>query len=224
MKISRSLLLSLMTGVLLLFAVQAEANMVAIPGLYNTGVDNSGALLPGGAIDPHYTLISSADPTFTGPNAYVIYAASLPGYLPNGPNSQWISPSATAAWTSPGEYIYQVTFNLTGLNPNSAIITGQWTSDNDGVNILINGKGTGYTTPIEAFYQFYNFTIRSGFVSGLNTLDFVVDNYNEGGWAGPTALRVEMSGTASTVPIPPTMLLLASGLIGLVGVRRKLKN
>ena len=37
------------------------------------------------------------------------------------------------------------------------------------------------------------FVINSGFVLGLNTLDFVVNN----SFFGPTALRVEMTSTAT---------------------------
>src|SRR5712691_5185818 len=39
------------------------------PGAFNTGVDASGAALPDGAVDPHYTLIESADAKAVGPSA-----------------------------------------------------------------------------------------------------------------------------------------------------------
>src|SRR5690349_9519897 len=52
--------------------------------LYNTG-----AGLAGGSVDPHYSLISSADPRYPGPNAYA--TTTLPGsYLPNNSTSSWI--------------------------------------------------------------------------------------------------------------------------------------
>ncbi|MGD0276024.1 MAG: VPLPA-CTERM sorting domain-containing protein [Syntrophales bacterium] len=226
MKISSSLLLSVMVGVFILFAVQAEANVI---GLYNTGVDNSNTLLSAGAIDPHYTLIQSADPSFPGPAAYVVddafaaFAWSYTGINANGPYSKWLSPNPdnSLAW---GSYIYQTTFNLTGLNPSSALITGQWSTDNEGYDILLNGHSTGNTIMIgdsHAFCDFHPFTISSGFVSGLNTLDFIV--HNDG---GPSGIRVEMSGTANaaTVPIPGAVWLLGSGLIGLVGIRRRFKQ
>ena len=66
--------------------------------VYNTGVDGSGALLPDGAVDPHYQLISSADPAFPGPNAVVVQSQAwpIPPWVANGPNSNWIGPRTDA--------------------------------------------------------------------------------------------------------------------------------
>jgi hypothetical protein len=65
------------------------------------------------------------------------------------------------------------TFDLTGLNLAMASITGAWTSDNDGVAIYLNGVNTGI--PATSFTQFPSgfvpFTIGSGFIAGVNTLD-----------------------------------------------------
>ena len=52
------------TGVLLL--------ATKIPTLFGTGVDGNGALLTNGAVDPHYTLTTSADPDYPGPNVYTL--------------------------------------------------------------------------------------------------------------------------------------------------------
>jgi hypothetical protein len=122
--------------------------------------------------------------------------------------STWIGPNDDAFLDGPGGlYDYQTTFSLAGYSPGTASITGGWSSDNDGVRILLNGVDTG--NPPTSFTQFNAgfapFNITTGFVPGLNTLDFIVDN---GG--GPTALRVEMSG-AATVPEPTACLLLAVG-------------
>jgi hypothetical protein len=226
MKIFKSLMPLAVVSLLCLWMVQAEA--ASIPGLFNTGIDNSNALLPDGATDPHYTLITSADPSFPGPAAMVVNSSGypIPPWIADGPNSKWIALSANEnlANTS-GLYIYQTTFNLSGLNPSSAVITGQWTTDNNGANILINGISTGFTTPLVAFSSgFFPFTINSGFVAGLNTLDFEVVNA-PGTIPNPTGLRVELSGTANVTGVaePITLLLLGSGLIGLVALRKRLK-
>ena len=178
-----------------LSTVQAEAS--SIPGLFNTGVDNSGALLPDGSTDPHYSLIISADPSFPGPSTEVINSSGypIPPWLSNGPSSKWIAPSANENIINPpGLYDYQITFNLTGLDPSSAVIVGEWATDNSGV-IFINGTNTGITNASSS--AFTSFTISSGFVAGLNTLDFKVTNGPTGGPQNPTGLNVTLSGTAA---------------------------
>jgi len=178
-----------------------------IPGLFNTGVDDQGNLLPAGAVDPHYRLVQSADAAFPGPNAYVVndawpLAPSGP-WLAHGPKSKWIAPQTSqASGHPPGNYVYRLTFMLTNLDPETAVITGRWSSDNGGVDILINGVSTGinYDGNFGAFSD--TWTIDRGFVEGTNTLEFVVNN--AGTSVNPTGFRAELSGTASPPPPPGT--------------------
>ncbi len=223
----RVLMNALLIGVIFM-PICAQADLILT--LYSTGVANNGTLLSGGATDPHYTLIASADPAFPGPTAMVVYDNIYPfpaWWYANGPNSMWIAPSANESIiNTPGLYTFRTTFDLTGFDLNSAVITGKWVSDNNGVNILINGISTGFTNS-GWFYDasgFSTFTIGSGFVAGLNTLDFIVLNGPTGGSQNPIGLRVEMSGTASPVPIPPAIFLLGSGLTGLFYIRRRFKK
>ncbi|MGH9847417.1 MAG: CARDB domain-containing protein [Blastocatellia bacterium] len=166
---------------------------VSIPTLFNTGVDNSRNVLPLGSVDPHYSLTSSADPNFPGPNAVTV-ADSF--WLSNSPASNWISVNPGRS-SSVGNYSYTTTFDLTGFDPTKAVIRGRWITDNNGLDIKINGTSTGFTTPYGAHFTWHDFTIFSGFVAGLNTLEF---SYFEGGFIH--GLRVEVSGTvgASTDP------------------------
>lgn len=169
-----------------------------IPGLYNTGVDDYNTPLSDGETDSHYIIIQSADAKFPGPNAKVILSNEFPmgNWYPNGNKSKWIAPRTDAGkWNEAGIYVYRIYFDLTGHDLKSTVIKGGWSTDNDGMDILINGKGTGFATPYEAFgWGLFPFEIKSGFVEGINTLDFVVNN----GFA-PTGLRVEFAPTSKPI-------------------------
>jgi hypothetical protein len=203
---------------LLLIVAPAVADPI---GVFNTGVNSSGGLLAAGDADPHYTITSSP----SGPSsALVMGSTGFPigcCWFPNPATSQWISPNSTGASSPVGSYTYTTTFDLTGLSPSTAILTGQWATDNNGVMIVLNGNVMSFTTPVVGFTQFFPFTISSGFVSGVNTLQFVVVNADCGGCANPTGLHVQISGTATPVPEPGTVLLVGSGLAGLWFRRRR---
>ncbi len=201
----------------------AALQAAAIPGLYNTGVDDGGTPLAGGAVDPHYSLVFSADPAFPGPDAIV--ASTIPNgfWLPNSATSKWIAPAADQNFGVPhlpGNYGYQLEFDLSGFDAASALISGMWATDNSGT-LYINGA---LTANVAAGYNvLVPFFISGGFVSGLNYLDFVVNNAECGGCVNPTGLRVDdISGTAALIPEPESYALLIAGLglLGFVARRR----
>jgi hypothetical protein len=209
----------LVAGAVVALAGAAHANSIVI---FNTGVDTFGNTLPDATVgDPHYTLTS-----VPGGSTTDIRVRTSAGGYPIGPYigddvlSTWIGPNNDTMIDGPvGTFIYETTFNLTGLNPATASLTIGWSTDNNGLDVVLNGSSTGQTTSDSQFLVgFSTFTISSGFVAGINTLDFLVNN---GG--GPTALRTEISGTADSagVPEPMSLVLLGSGFVALGMLRRR---
>jgi hypothetical protein len=160
-----------------------------------------------GTVDPNYTVVIDPDPNFPGPSVFV--ASSIPGnYVANDAASKWIDLSTNAGTNLvPGTYDYRTTFDLSGLDSSTAVLTGNWASDN-GASLWLNGAATGNTLGSTDFGVLTGFTVSSGFHPGTNTLDFIVINDSGTNGSNPSALRVQISGTAS-VPEP------AMGLLGL---------
>jgi hypothetical protein len=197
-------------------AATTSAGAATITGLYNTGVNSSGAPLPDGTVgDPHYSLVSVP----VGSTSATLVRTSaggfpIPPYLGDDSVSAWIGPNNDSQLDGPGgRYDYQITFNVVG--PSTASIFGQWSSDNAGDEIDLNGvntfnPGNPYgTDPAYSFTRWVPFSI-SGLVSGTYTLDFIVMNGNGGSdTSGPTALRVEFT------PLPSTWTMLIAGFIAL---------
>ena len=209
--------------------------------LRSTGFSSSGTLLSGGSLDGNWTLVSDpsgsvttpATPHVTNGCTLFVICLSFPFTAWTGDTLQsaWISPRATESGQSDpsGEYIYQQTFNLTGLDPNSVIITGKWTADNygyivvNGVQVTLGTSGNIANVP-QQFKNYTNFTLNSSnanFLSGINTIQFDVFNTTAGS-PNITGLDVDiLSATAQTAPEPTSLACLGSGLGALVFVARK---
>jgi hypothetical protein len=221
----RHVKLPLFLAACLLSSTSAFADPIL--GLFNTGVDASGNPLSGGAgvTDPHYTILSGPGTNIYPLNAVTFnccYFADQPSGT-NG-NSRWISVNANGSNANSGSYDFETTFSLTGLDPSTASITGRFAADNHITATEINGNVVAGATT-DTFGSYTTFSITSGFVAGLNKLDFRVLDDGQ-----PMSLRVDgLIGTASpqggggTVPEPATLALLGIAFAGMgLGKRRKL--
>jgi hypothetical protein len=211
------LLAALAATVLTTLPAHAQTT-VSIPGLFNTGISGTGTLLSPGQIDPHYSFINGATTTqavvtnFQGPNPYAFDA-----------NSRYIWGNAQGTPIN-GVFTLRLSFNLTGLDFSTAQITGAYSTDNAGT-ILLNGTAVG--TPSTGFGSFTPFSINSGFVAGVNNLDFVVTDTGAAGALAVTNLggtaRSLSTGNAAPEPTSLALLLPVMGAVGVVIRRRRKK-
>lgn len=220
MSIKTALLASAVAASALTLGTAAQADPIT---LFNTGVNASGTPLADGTVgDPHYSLITVPAGTTDVRVRTSVGGFPIGPYLGDNSFSAWIGPNNDPQVDGvPGLYDYRTTFSLAGFNPATASITGKWSTDNDGVAILINGvnSGNGPTDFSQFSIGFAAFSITSGFTAGVNTIDFIV--HNGGTDPNPTALRVEMTGSAGAgVPEPASWAMMLAGFGGVGALMR----
>ena len=131
------------------------------------------------------------------------------GWLPDDLNSKWIASVPLEQNDPPGSYTYETTFDLTGCDPQSAGITGQYAADDNLSQILLNGVVVAVISQDQNDFRTLSLLppITSAFVPGINTLDFVTTNGSDVG-ANPNGLRLLLNGSAQcTGPTPTTTQL-----------------
>ncbi len=134
--------------------------------VYDTGTQGCCDLL-----DSHYTLIAAPQGVPLGD----VYSSSLCNCwaLPlNG--SWWINPAGGFVDEPIGNYTFRQTFTL--ANSAGAMLAGGFAAD-DNACVTLNGGPAQCTPGGEGGYEQYTpFEFSSGFQTGTNTLDFVVNN------------------------------------------------
>ncbi len=159
-----------------------------IPGLFNTGVSSDGQLLADDAEDPHYEIVAQPNAGSLTDTALPADGFPIPPWVANSSTSRWIGVNTPDSIGPPGEYIFRTTFDLSDFDTGTVVLSGMWATDNS-AEIRINGVTDDDTTASEEFVALQPFQITQHFVSGINTLDFVITNGGEGD--SPIGLRVE---------------------------------
>jgi len=198
-------------------ALSLTIEAAALPlTIYNTGVDNAlNAWAGAGVPDIHYSLIvqpGSATAVTVNDTTWPFPPWLANNYTANA-GSRWIGPAADSNGPG-GNYVYRTTFVV----PSNAILStvsvaGSWAVDDVGTDIRINGISTGQT--YNSFAALAPFSINSGFVLGVNTLDFYISNAFIGN--NPTGLRVDKISGNYLIPEPTSVCLV--GLAALAGGR-----
>lgn len=199
-----SLLLSLALATIF-GSLKASAVPITI---YNTGTAPS-------AIDPHYTITASSDPAISGHSNAYVDTSFAGGWASPITGTHWINPSTTGSGSQSFgvySYTYTTTFDLTGLIPTTAALSGLLQAD-DLVTLFLNGNQVS-NSKIGTYTRPTAFSIgsqySSDFVEGINTLSFVVQN--SGNYA--TGFDASISGMATSA----TPEVGSFGMISVAGV------
>lgn len=180
--------------------------MAEIAGLYSTGIGFSV-----NTKDSNWELSVTSGSCTSEDHGYVAADGE--------PNPAWDESDLTdARWLTPSEsanqyfnlctFLWRLSFDISAeYNPASAAISLRFQTD-DIATIELNGSakyGPGGT-----FTEWTDVNISGGFVSGTNTLDFIVRNAVSD---SPTGLRVDfVSSSISSGTTNATMFLFSGGL------------
>jgi len=187
-----------------------------INNLYNTGVNNFNVAIGPNLPDPHYSLI--VQPGSTTATTIDDAFFPFPFWVANNAGSRWIGPANPFGFGPAGTYTYRTTFNLPANAVLSTVnISGLWATDDNSLDILINGNSTGNVSA--GFTPLVPFSINSGFVVGLNTLDFSLNNA-----IISTGLRVDRIVGTFKIPEPAAACLAVFGMFASIAVLRRRRS
>jgi len=221
-----------------------SASAFAQPNQYDLNLYNTGINVDANGTDLSYTYstddIDNRLSALSGQAVLAIegvFPMTGANWLLNDSQSKWITPDSVInqgigvnGFLAGSNWVYTTTFNILDFTElSTVVISGRWIADNEGVDILLNGQsiGFGIANQENIFMNWTDFEISSAQGNnyaqiGQNILSFVVRNSLS--TAGPSGLRVEVSGVATAVPEPETwaMLLAGLGVVGAVTRRRRI--
>ena len=189
-------------------------------------------VLPAGSLDPHYIRVVAVGGSTGGVG---LGPSEVASFIPG----TWLSASGSSAWIKPAfaptpppftSSYYQTTFNLSGLNPATAIFSGRFATDDPGGRIYLNGQdllsvGGTYGVSVPGAWTGFGFNGSSlaagAFNPAVNYLTFQVDHFPGPVFNPNTGLRVEYSGDALPVPEPASYALFGLGLTTVALLRRR---
>jgi cysteine-rich repeat protein len=155
-------------------ACAVETGFGCVPSLYATGVNNAGAALPSGAVDPHWTWSTLASGVGAVP-AIALRNAAWPIWAPG----QWVSPSAmfgNELTTQPDTFWFQ-NVNIPAAFAGALTFPIVVSCDNE-CEVFVNGVSYGGHN---TFVSTATITIpASAFVAGPNTVRVRLREYGPG--------------------------------------------
>ena len=211
-----------------LASASAHAQVISL----STGLAANGSTLAAGTVDPFWTIRTVGN--FYSPSQTVVMANGLNaacgcGIITNSSAGQWISDynSIANGWGINQTVYVSRSFDLTGYDLNTVVLNGFHATMDSNIGLFINGTLIPGTTALypgqTPWMALTHFTASSGFLQTNNTIEFRATSSNavwDGVHLSDTFLRGHVN--ANVAPEPASVVLLASGLIGMgVVVRRK---
>lgn len=156
--------------------------------LVSSGMEDHNTPLSLGSRDPHFVVVEN-----DYQQAFVINPPSST-WIQNDENSQWIWENANG---EPVNVIrtFRTSFDLTGFDYSTTKINMHVGADNSLLDVHLNGNSVDISLDDPAFTTLQSFSITEGFQSGINSLDFVVQDIGE-----ISGFRVDLSGFARPMP------------------------